>query len=328
VEAITSYQVALRTQKDDALLWLRLGEAYAEAGRHTAGLKALERSQQLDPDNYVCKFRIAEITRELGDFQRAIDLFDDIISIRPSDPVLLAAKCCTRLSLARSQQGKGFLERAYISCLETINEGFKALKLGVSGSRVFWKLISDAAFEMGTKPVHDEQVMEMAAVPLTQVIEELGGLQDLLDARIRSFIDLSAISASSSEDNGVASMVAVTSASYCTHLAGNDEALLGACNYDLATKVFHLASDQELLLGPERTQLALEVATDYAKRAIRQRSNEPSYWGGLGIIVADSNPKLSQHALIRSIQCEPKARVSDNFMTLSNDIFAGFLPMV
>ncbi|PVG02399.1 TPR-like protein [Serendipita vermifera] len=304
-EAIMSYQVALRTQKEDALLWLRLGEAYAEAGRHTAGLKALERSQQLDPDNYVCQFRIAEITRELGEFQRAIDLFDDIVSQRPSDAVLLAARGSTRLSLAQSQQGKGFLERAYISCLETIGEAFEALQLEVPGSRVFWKLISDAAFEMGTKPVHDDQFMKMAARSLTQVIEKLVELQDLLDARICIIIDLLNLSGTGRED-GVSSMVAVASASYCVHLAGNDEALLGACNYDLAAKVFHLASEYGTLLGPERTPLALEVATDYTKRAIRQRSNEPSYWSGLGIIVADSNPKLSQHALIRAIQCEPK----------------------
>jgi len=313
-EAIQSLQIALRSSNDDGVTWLRLGEAYAGAGRHTAGLKALARAEKLLPDSQVCQFQIAEVTRELGDFLTSITILSKAISDNPSDAVLHAARCTARLALARSEQAKGFLERGYASCVTTIEEALLTLELEGPTTRVIWKIITDASLDMGRKPLDEGIENYSAKSALSNVIQRLLEYREFLDQRVVALIDLEqALSECLGEsvdlDVGlIAVKVSLASANYAIHAAGNDDSPLGPACYDTAISLFELARNHAIHFTPDRIAGMRELATEFVKRAIRAQAMEPLYWSCLGSLTVETNPKLSQHAFIRAIQCESKVR--------------------
>lgn len=308
--------MALRSDPDDGITWLRLGEAYAFAGRHTASLRALERSKQLRPEDHLCQFQIAEVTRDLGDFQASIKIFDELISSHPSDVVLHVARCTTRLSLSRHERESGFLERSFTSCVNVIHEGFLALTLQAPGTSVIWKVIGDAAFELSRWPIDEEITDGEAERAICSIVEEMMAQRASLDKRINPFIDLEQILAACApgqrvlELEFIAAKVAVAISSYRVHLSGSNDIAQASSCYDLALHLQELAFAHTHLLEQDIKQGILQLAIEYCKRAIRLQSNEPLYWNCLGTIALDSNPKLSQHAFIRAIQCEAKVSLS------------------
>ncbi|KAG8761021.1 Superkiller protein 3 [Serendipita sp. 396] len=311
-DAIQSFQVALRSAGEDSVAWLRLGEAYALAGRYTASLRALSRAEQLSPEDYVCKYQIAEVTRELGDYQTAIDLYSKVIDLHPSDLVLHAARCNTRLSLARSEQAKGFLERAYLSCVETLEEALFALELEGPSMRSVWKIIADACSELARRPINSDGSGTSAKSALAKVILKLGEDPTYLDQRLGSLIDFEQILVMCQDDGVelaadlIAGKAAIASSNYCIHLAGNNDAFLSASYYDLSVHLSELVSAQATFLDSSTITLALDLAIEYVKKAIRIQPDEPLYWNCLGSLTVENKPKLSQHAFIRAIQNDPK----------------------
>ena len=313
-EAIKAFQVALRARSEDSVTWIRLGEAYAAAGRHTAGLRALNRARQLAPDDFVCQFQIAEVTRDLGDYQTSIDMLSEIIKARPYDLVAHAARCTTRLALARSEQEKGFLERAYRSCVETVEETLVALDLEGPSMRVLWKIIADAAFELARRPIDNVIFVKDAASALMKLLVQVSEHAKDLDGRLLSILQVDnhirdlQDNVEETRVDLVAAKVAIASSSYCIHLAGNDDAVLSAAYYDLSSHLYEFWVNHGKQLDSDSIHVSTTLAEEYIKRAIRLRSNEPLYWTSLGILSVERNPKLSQHAFITAILREPKVR--------------------
>lgn len=311
-EAIQSFQIALRSSGDDGITWLRLGEAYAGAGRYTASLKALARAEKLLPGNQACQLQIAEVNRELGNLETSIELLSEAISANPSDAVLHAARCTARLALARSEQAKGFLERGYTSCVTTVEEALVTLNMEGPTARVVWKIITDASLELSQKPLDDEIANLSAIGALSGVILQLVEHKESLDQRIMDLVDLDQmLSACDGDDaqldaDSLAVKVSVAAANYAVHVAGNDDRALGTACYDTAAALFELASNHATQMDPGRMADAKELAIEYVKRAIRAQSAEPLYWSCLGTLTIHTNPTLSQHAFIRAIQCESK----------------------
>lgn len=311
-EAIKAFQVSLRAISEDSVTWLRLGEAYAAAGRHTAGLRALNRARQQAPDDFVCQFQIAEVTRELGDYQASIEMLGEIIKSRPNDLVAHAARCTTRLALARSEQEKGFLERAYRSCVETLEEALVALELEGPSMRVLWKVISDVTFELARRPIDNVDFAKEAINILTKLLVQISEHTQDLDSRLVPIIQLEdhirdlQDSLEDVQVDLIAAKAAIASSSYCIHLAGNDDAVLSSAYYDLSAHLYEFWAKYGKQLDSDSVHTSATLAEEYIKRAIRLRSNEPLYWTTLGILSVERNPKLSQHAFITAIQCEPK----------------------
>ena len=78
--AIDAFQIALRTDEDDHMSWLRLGEAYSKAGKYAAASKALEHARELDPEDWVASYFIGEVQRQMGAYEDAITAFQSILS--------------------------------------------------------------------------------------------------------------------------------------------------------------------------------------------------------------------------------------------------------
>jgi superkiller protein 3 len=185
---------------------------------------------------------------------------------------------------------------------------------------VIWKVIGDAAFELSRWPIDEEITDGEAESALRGIVERIMGQRESLDKRINPFIDLEQILADCTtgqrvlEPEFMAAKVAIVISSYRVHLSGNNDIAQASSCYDLSLHVQELAFAHAHLLEQDIKQAILQLATEYCKRAIRLQPNEPLYWNCLGTIALDSNPKLSQHAFIRAIQCEAKVSLSRHFM--------------
>lgn len=315
---------------------MRLGEAYTDAGRYTAGLRALAQARELDPSGTVGLFQTAQIVRDLGDFQAALDLYDKLLSAptstssstskQISEIVIRTAMCSTRLAMSRREQTTGFLERAFLSCTKALEDAYSALELAGPSPGILWKIIADALSELAKRPINHEVIDDTVLGTIGKITRDISGLQKHLDGRLTAILSIpSALSQLDESTPGhgidlIAAKLAAACSSYCTHLAGNDEVVMGSACYDLASNLYELLTNHVTGLEADKVEPAREVAVDYIKRAIRLKSTEPNYWQCLGILTVDSNPTLAQHSFIRAIQCDPK--VGTTYVSISYIVYS------
>ncbi|CCO29022.1 Superkiller protein 3 [Rhizoctonia solani AG-1 IB] len=118
--AIQSFQVALRSNEGDYQSWLRLGEAYAQSGRHVAALKALEKAQSIAPSSeWIGAYTIGIVQRDMGLHSDAVNTLNKILAEHPGleDPMIIVALGKAHLELGYLEAQTGYSTRAEISWL-------------------------------------------------------------------------------------------------------------------------------------------------------------------------------------------------------------------
>ena len=144
--AIQSLQTSLRGEPDDQVGWVRLGEAYARAGRHAAAVKVLEHARTLRPDDWICSYLIADVQSQTGQFNEAITSLQSILDEHPSELGVLVALSTAHLNSGTQQASSGFFARAEVSFLAAIEVAWRAMETNSGFSRIAWKIIGDALF--------------------------------------------------------------------------------------------------------------------------------------------------------------------------------------
>ena len=142
--AIEALQIALRTDVDDYMYWLRLGEAYSKAGRYVAAFKALERARELNPEDWVTSYFIGDVQRLMGAYEEAIKAFESILEGRRQELGVLYSLGQTYLELGRFELAMAFLARAETSFVSVICVTLKLLDASSGFRRVAWKTVADS----------------------------------------------------------------------------------------------------------------------------------------------------------------------------------------
>ncbi|KAF5016247.1 hypothetical protein F66182_12135, partial [Fusarium sp. NRRL 66182] len=89
-KSIVSYQAALRISPGDYHSWVGLGESYHNSGRYIAATKAFEHAEALEAtlsksesnNIWFSKYMLANVKRELGEYDEAITRYEDVLTIR------------------------------------------------------------------------------------------------------------------------------------------------------------------------------------------------------------------------------------------------------
>lgn len=276
--------------------WLRLGEAYVGAGRYAAALKALTKSHELDPDDWVCTYQIGEVQRQTGFLADAIESFESVLATQPKETAVLMALSEAHLQLGRVERTTGFIGRSTSSYLSSISVAKEILDSSPGFRRLAWKTIADCLYEISEDSIlsDPEAVAEQLGLiathlpdsaksvfeglvtdPLAVDIELLGGRNVLYfaiaccNARLSSF---------SKEEKGIGS----------------------AC-FDLGVGIFRLS----VALESTRTQ-ALKAAIENARAALLSEPANPHYWNTFGNMQFAVDPAVAQHSYIRALEFSPK----------------------
>ena len=92
-KSIVSYQAALRISPGDYHSWVGLGESYHNSGRYIAATKAFEHAEALESglskketnNIWFSKYMLANVKRELGEYDDAIGRYEAVLAIRPNE---------------------------------------------------------------------------------------------------------------------------------------------------------------------------------------------------------------------------------------------------
>ncbi|TDL26128.1 TPR-like protein [Rickenella mellea] len=296
--AIQAYQLALRTDDNDSISWLHLGEAYTKAGRHAAALKALHRSRELDPDNWICSYHIGEVQRQMGQLQEAIDAFRVVMDTRPMECGVLVSLAESYLELGRSERSTGFLARSQTSFLASMTTALRLIDADLGFRRIVWKTVSDCMFELSEySTLVDPDGVRDALLRLEPVHSPK------LDDRLLGLIDQPLLPEETPVDGLVALKVTAVICSYRVALYTNEEDAIASAWFDLALALFRLSTRAKSTDIRDKT---IKQSIEAVKTALSKDPGNVAYWNALGNFNFTVNATLSQHGYIRALELDHK----------------------
>lgn len=298
-QAVDAYNIALRAQPEDASMWRMLGWAYVKCGRHIAGLKALNRALELDPEAWMARYHIGEVYMQLGQYVQAIDSFKEVDAQTGGNEIGVTALLAdATLALGLQAASQGFHERSRSSFHEAIGYALAVVKTGAHRAWA-WKLIGDAALKLAETEVTSADIESNARVlhPVLEVLDaddedrrsavnNLGHARNLLQ---------------SPPSTGYTAKAAVFFLAFRAHLLKNEHSA-DAALYDLgcALHAFALKSD-----GEEKAA-AVKAAVAAVRLALERDASDERLWNALGVICSEAGKQLAQHAFVVSLECYAK----------------------
>ena len=293
-------RIALRSDPDDQLSWVRLGEAYSKTSALAAALKALERARELKPDDWVCSYFLAEVYRQMGQFQQAIDAFSEILSSQPTELRVLLTLAQTHLEFGRAQMAAAFTARAETSFIDSIRVVLTVVDTSPGFRRIAWKTAADALYELSRMSLFIE--VERVCETLEQVTALVSHRpQDRVSELVPSPTALSNIAPSAFPQAILE--VTLHAYSYRNSLGSLDDAAAASGIYDLSVGL--KAYSRCVSETPKSEELHKE-AIKFMKEAVSLDPLNEKYWHALGDLYFLSHPKTAQHAYIKALELDSK----------------------
>ncbi|OBZ66566.1 Superkiller protein 3 [Grifola frondosa] len=300
--AIQAFQIALRTDVDDQVSWLRLGEAYSKAGRFAAALKALERARELDSEDWVPSYFIGDVQRQMGGFEEAIQAFESILRDHPSELGVLSSLGLAYLDRGRAELAAGYAARAEASFISSILMTLRLINASHGFRRVAWKTVADAIFQLSAFSVFaDEDSIRAALAEVIPLVSDHPGKG--LSGTIPSPLSLE----DSSDLSMFALEVALAAYDYRLSLSTADDASSGSSYYDLGVALCAYARKVSADTKRERCQ---QEAINRFKEALRIDPSNDLIWVALGNATFISQPRTCQHAYIKALDIDSKNAAS------------------
>jgi len=308
VLAIPAFRAALGTSPDDFHSLVGLGEAYASVGRHLSALKVFLRAEALDPTNWFAKYMLANVRREIGEYEEASTGYRTVLELRPKEFGVLVALSETRLSSAWHYIETGFFGRAAESAIESLEVAQKIVKERPDAFNL-WRTVGDCCLvftwiqSLGNR------------MPRGLVVQILKTEIDLTEFDILSEVDgvgSHALGDSEVDDLTFCLNMAILAYKRAIYASAEDRHAHAVAWFNLGC-----AEYRSYVILPGRPMRHRMAAIRCFKRTIKLEPGNHEFWNALGVATGELNPKVAQHALVRALYINEKnARVWANLATL------------
>lgn len=326
-KAIASFQSALRMSPDDYHSWVGLGESYYRSGRYVSATRAIQNAQRLEksatvgPDDiWFTSFMLANIKRQLGEFDDAIALYQDVMQGRPNEEGVAIAFLQALVDSALDSLEKGFFGKSVNIASDALAFAVLAPK-GIKESFNFWKAVADACAVFTSI---QGRVTDLPVDHVRTLLRAGDGGPDFELLKDVDHVDSTVILAQGifADDEKVG--VDLTRAVHATilahkravHASSQDQHAQSVAFYNLgwAEQRAHACLPEALKVKSSRYSKA---AIRCFKRAIELEAGNAEFWNALGVVTSQINPAVSQHAFVRSLYLnERDARTWTNLGTL------------
>ncbi|PHH80330.1 hypothetical protein CDD80_1969 [Ophiocordyceps camponoti-rufipedis] len=315
-KAIVSFQSALKLSPDDYHSWVGLGESYHSSGRFMAATKAILNAQELETDGrdvsadtWFTKYMLANIKRELGEYDESMILYRSVLETRPAEEGVILALMQTMTENALSSVENGLFGKAVQLAIDTVHV---AADTGpkVRGTFNFWKSLAEACSVFTL--VHSR-----AADFPTQALR---GLLEASDQDAYDFLanidkigtDVVYAKGIYAEDEqpGVDRTRCVHATILChkqaIHISSSDQHAQAVAHYNLGWAEYraHVCLPLDVRRKPSSY---LRASVRALKRSIELESGNAEFWNALGVATSEINPAVSQHALVRSLHLNERS---------------------
>ncbi|KAF2211928.1 hypothetical protein CERZMDRAFT_112227 [Cercospora zeae-maydis SCOH1-5] len=327
-QAIVSFLAALRISPDDYQSYVGLGESYHNSGRYNSALRTF--TYALDPhdglklkvngETWFARYMLANVHRELGEFDEAESSLRDVLEARSSEFGVLMSllQCYTEHAWRCIETGLfGQAVRCAISAIQT------AVKVGEESPHAFnmWKSVGDACsiFSWVQNSIIDfpsAEVQDLLNTSAEQSMFEI--LADVDQVSLGSLdTDDGTKDSASLPEPLVAAILAYKRA---ISAASHDVHAQAVAWYNLGWAEQRAHASSVVKVGKRY----LNTAVRCFKRAIELEAGNPELWNALGVVTTTLNPKVAQHSFVRSLHLnELNAKVWANLgvlYLLQNDI--------
>lgn len=329
-DAIVSFQAALRISPEDYHSWVGLGESYYSSGRYIAATKAVLHAQTLEEtaspevlgDAWFTKYMLANIKRELGEFDEAVTLYTEVHSSRPSEEGVILALMQTMIENARDCIVKGFFGKAVQLSTDVIELSVETNAL-VSQTFNYWKVLGDAC------SVYVSVRSRIEEFPVNTIQQLLQGADMESHADVLADVDKVQPNAAEAESifpsgelNGEILSKCLHGMILCfklaIHVSSNDIHAQAVAYYNLGWAEYQAHTCLPLKGKKKKSSQYLRAAIRAFKRAIELEHGNAEFWNSLGVVTSQINPEVSQHAFVRSLHIDERNPIAwTNLATLA-----------
>ncbi|KAL3426141.1 tetratricopeptide [Phlyctema vagabunda] len=311
-KSIVSFQSALRITVNDYHSWVGLGESYHNSGRYIAATKAFQHAEKFEKEveqsgtgqTWFAKHMLANVKRELGDYDEAILGYRAVLTEQPTEFGPAIALVQTLVESAWDSVGKGLFGQAIERAIETIQF---ALDLARNRDDAFnlWRAVGDACSVFSWVQGHvpdfpQENIKQLLA------IGNKGESYDLfanIDGVSLDVIFAKGIYAKD-EEAGLNLTRYVHAAILCHKRAINasahDTHAQAVAYYNLGWAEHRAHACVSTGLKKKSTRY-LKTAVRCFKRAIELEAGNAEFWNALGVVTCELNPRVAQHSFVRSL---------------------------
>jgi superkiller protein 3 len=316
-KSIVSFLSALRLSPNDYHSYIGLGESYHNSGRYNSAARAFNYAEnptdgvvmkKLDGESWFAKYMLANVHRELSEFEEAITGYEDVMAERPQEFGVSIALLQTLVEKGWRCIETGFFGEAADSALRAIEVAATITEYKPDAFNL-WKAMGDAC------GLFTWVQMKLDQFPMTAVTELLRSKSGIeLDYNTHKSVDgIGADNLESLSSENQPLLARVLSASILAQkraiasCAGDIHAQAVAW-YNLGWTEYraHVCLEQESEQDQKLTTF-LRAAMQCFKRAIELEAGNSEFWNSLGVITTTLNPKVAQHAFVRSLHLNDRS---------------------
>lgn len=327
-QSIVSFQSALRSSPEDYYSWVGLGESYQNSGRFIAATRAFDQAQKLTNingkevvDSWFCSYMLANVKRELGEYENAIASYREVLIVRPREFGVSIALLQTLMDSAWRSIELGFFGRSVLLATEAVDVASDVSELR-NDSFDLWKALSDACstFSWAQAYAKDGPIKKVRAllgagieIGEFQLLSDVDGVgEDMLQK------NLSDIDKASPVEYFVHAAILANKRSI--RVSASDFHARAIAWYNLGWTEYraHVCLVEDIDSGSRQNSLRyLKASVQCFKKAIELESGNSEFWNSLGVVTTVLNPKVSQHSFVRSLHLNDRsAKVWTNLGTL------------
>ncbi|KAL2268362.1 hypothetical protein VTJ83DRAFT_3208 [Remersonia thermophila] len=311
-KAIVSFQAALRISPDDYHSWVGLGESYHGSGRYIAATKAILNAQRLEQagslsgETWFSKFILADVKRELGDFDDALHLYRTVMADRPDEAGVAIALMQATVDSGLDSLDKGFFGKAVDLAAEALRFAAERAPEAIRDTFNYWKAVADAC------SLFSSVRGRLAAFP-ADLVRQMLGVEALGPDGPDGVGD---------DGQPAGELADVLHATILAHkraiqASANDVYAQAVAYYNLGWAEHRAHACLPARLRKKATK-HLKASIACFKRAIELEAGNAEFWNALGVVTSTVNPAVSQHAFVRSLHIdEAGAHVWTNLGTLA-----------
>ncbi|TVY40881.1 Superkiller protein [Lachnellula occidentalis] len=311
-KSIVSFQSALRITPNDYHSWVGLGESYHNSGRYIAATKAFQHAEQFElevaqrnsGETWFAKHMLANVKRELGDYDDAIVGYKAVLAERPTEFGVSIALIQALVESAWDGIDKGLFGYAAQRAVETIDA---ALELAESGVEAFnlWRAVGDACSIFSWVQNRLEDYPPHKIKRLLQLRNQREAYEIFADVDLVSVGVVFADGLFPKDEQDGVNLTrclhgAILAHKRAIHASAHDVHAQAVAYYNLGWAEYraHVCLSEAIKRKSTSYQKA---AVRCFKRAIELEAGNSEFWNALGVVTSALSPKVAQHSFVRSL---------------------------
>ena len=330
-QSIVSFLAALRISPNDYNSFVGLAESYFSSGRYNSALRTLRYAEGLDNainkknsgDRWFARHMLANVSRELGDYDDAISGYRSVLEMRPKEFGVSIALLQTCLDKAWHCIETGFFGQAIDDTVEGISVATSIAEYRPDAFNL-WKAVGDACslFTWVRSKINSFPLSQIKALLETGIDSAQYDFFSHFDGvGQKQLSSLQKESAESSIDIFSCLAAAILAQKRAILVSSDEKHAQAVAWYNLGWTEYRthccLKETEQAEKNAAGQKKFLKTAVRCFKRAIELEAGNAEFWNALGIVTTQLNPKVAQHSFVRSLHLnERNAKVWTNLGAL------------